>query len=90
MSVGQLVVVLNAHLPFVRHPGAENVPQEYWLYQAITESYIPLLDVLGTLDDPDGIEGPIAHRQTGRVGLNVSDVPKQAVRPLARRDGLDE
>lgn len=50
MSAGQLVVVLNAHLPFVRHAGVENVPQEQWLYQAITESYIPLLDVFGTLE----------------------------------------
>src|SRR5262245_14573071 len=50
MSNGHLVLVLNAHLPFVRHPAREDVPQEQWLFQALTESYIPLLDVLGSLE----------------------------------------
>src|SRR5437867_2873607 len=54
MPAGHLVLVLNAHLPFVRHPGLEDVPQEHWFYQAVTESYVPLLDVLGTLER-DGI-----------------------------------
>ncbi len=43
ISSGHLVIFLHAHLPYVRHPGEENVLAEDWLYEAITETYIPLL-----------------------------------------------
>lgn len=42
---GYLALVLHAHLPFVRHPEYDNFLEEDWLYEAITETYIPLLDV---------------------------------------------
>jgi len=35
--------VLHAHLPFVRHPEHEIFLEEDWLFEAITETYIPLL-----------------------------------------------
>ncbi len=35
--------VLHAHLPFVRHPEHARFLEEEWLYEAITETYIPLL-----------------------------------------------
>jgi 1,4-alpha-glucan branching enzyme len=40
---GYLSVVLHAHLPFVRHPEHEKFLEENWLFEAITETYIPLL-----------------------------------------------
>ncbi len=40
---GYLSLVLHAHLPFVRHPEHEEFLEEDWLYEAITETYIPLL-----------------------------------------------
>jgi 1,4-alpha-glucan branching enzyme len=43
---GQLLLVLHAHLPFVRHPEHEEFLEEDWLYEAITETYLPLLGVL--------------------------------------------
>ncbi|HVM50492.1 MAG TPA: 1,4-alpha-glucan branching protein domain-containing protein [Candidatus Acidoferrum sp.] len=43
---GYLALVLHAHLPFVRHPEHERFLAESWLFEAITESYLPLLDVL--------------------------------------------
>jgi len=43
---GYLALVLHAHLPFVRHPEHERSLEESWLYEAITESYIPLLQIL--------------------------------------------
>jgi len=43
MTVGYVALVLHAHLPFVRHP--DYVLEEEWLYEAITETYIPLLRV---------------------------------------------
>jgi len=49
MSPGYLSLVLHAHLPFVRHPEHEDFLEESWFYEAITESYIPLLWVLERL-----------------------------------------
>jgi 1,4-alpha-glucan branching enzyme len=43
---GYLSLVLHAHLPFVRHPEHEYFLEESWLYEAITETYLPLLRVL--------------------------------------------
>ncbi len=49
MPKGYLALVLHAHLPFVRHPENENYLEERWLFEAITETYIPLLEVFGRL-----------------------------------------
>jgi 1,4-alpha-glucan branching enzyme len=46
---GYLALVLHAHLPFVRHPEYEEFLEERWLYEAITETYVPLLDALESL-----------------------------------------
>jgi 1,4-alpha-glucan branching enzyme len=43
---GYLALVLHAHLPFVRHPEHEKFLEESWLFEAITESYIPLIQVM--------------------------------------------
>jgi 1,4-alpha-glucan branching enzyme len=43
---GYLLIVLQAHAPFVRHPETEYSVEENWLFELITESYLPLLDVL--------------------------------------------
>ena len=40
---GYVSFVLHAHLPFVHHPESENYLEEQWLYEAISETYIPLL-----------------------------------------------
>ncbi len=50
MTNGYLILVLHAHLPYVRHPEAEGVLAEDWLYEAITETYIPLLNMMDNLD----------------------------------------
>ncbi|HEY2124373.1 MAG TPA: DUF1957 domain-containing protein, partial [Chthoniobacterales bacterium] len=54
MSVGYLALVLHAHLPFVRHPEHEQFLEENWLFEAITETYIPLLRMMQRLVD-DGV-----------------------------------
>ncbi|WP_031513517.1 glycoside hydrolase family 57 protein [Desulfofalx alkaliphila] len=43
MAKGYLALVLHAHLPFVRHPEDEYFLEERWLYEAITETYLPLI-----------------------------------------------
>ena len=55
MTLGYLSVLLHAHLPFIRHPEDEDFLEEDWLYEAITETYIPLLWVLESLAE-DGID----------------------------------
>src|SRR4030095_6355528 len=46
MPDGRVALVLHAHLPFVRHPEHPEFFEERWLFEAITESYLPLLDML--------------------------------------------
>jgi len=43
MYPGSLALLLHAHLPFVRHPEHEEFLEEDWLYEAVVETYIPLL-----------------------------------------------
>jgi 1,4-alpha-glucan branching enzyme len=42
---GYLALHLHAHLPYVRHPEYEEFLEEDWLYEAISETYLPLLRV---------------------------------------------
>src|SRR6266516_1733883 len=44
-----LALILHAHLPFVRHPEHEHFLEEDWLFEAITETYIPLLQMMQRL-----------------------------------------
>lgn len=49
MHKGYLCMVLHGHLPFVRHPEHEDFLEEDWLYEAITETYLPLIWVFEKL-----------------------------------------
>ena len=40
---GYVSFILHAHLPFIHHPENENYLEEQWLFEAISETYIPLL-----------------------------------------------
>src|SRR6185295_4147103 len=52
MPTGYFALVLHAHLPFVRHPEDPTVMEEQWLYEAITGTYLPLLQIFeGLLAD---------------------------------------
>ncbi|WP_218083055.1 glycoside hydrolase family 57 protein [Anthocerotibacter panamensis] len=55
MALGYLALVLHAHLPFVRHPESDYVLEEEWLFEAITETYIPLIRMFEGLE-ADGID----------------------------------
>ena len=50
---GFICLVLHAHLPYIRHPEHEYFLEENWLYEAITETYIPLISLLSRLADDD-------------------------------------
>jgi len=55
MHKGYLCLVLHGHLPFVRHPEHEDFLEEDWFYEAITETYLPLIWVYENLVN-DGID----------------------------------
>lgn len=46
---GYLSMVLHTHLPYVNHPENDNYIEEEWLYEAITECYLPLLKYFNLL-----------------------------------------
>ena len=58
-SSGSLLLHLHAHLPFVRHPEEPVFLEESWLFEAITDTYLPLLMRLQRLHD-DGVAGTIS------------------------------
>ncbi|BBH20117.1 hypothetical protein Back11_14620 [Paenibacillus baekrokdamisoli] len=51
LTKGYLSLVLHAHLPFIHHPESENYIEERWLFEAMTETYIPLLEVFERLSN---------------------------------------
>ena len=63
MTHGCVALVLHAHLPFVRHPELPESLEERWLFEALTETYLPLLDVL---------EGLARDRVQARFTLSLS------------------
>ncbi len=48
-GTGFLSLVLHAHLPYVRHPEYDSFFEENWLFEAMTECYIPLVGALDRL-----------------------------------------
>jgi 1,4-alpha-glucan branching enzyme len=49
MAQGFQCIVLHAHLPYIRHPEYESFLEESWLFEAITETYVPLILALERL-----------------------------------------
>ncbi len=72
MPLGYLALVLHAHLPFVRHPEHDEFLEEGWLYEAITESYIPLLWMMEGLAS-DGVEFRLTMSLTPTLVTMLND-----------------
>jgi 1,4-alpha-glucan branching enzyme len=72
MPLGYLCLALHAHLPFVRHPEYDDFLEEDWLYEAITETYIPLLDVFDGLER-DGTDWRLTMSVTPTLAAMLSD-----------------
>ncbi len=51
MPIGYFSLILHAHLPFVRHPEYPEFLEEDWLYEAITEVYLPLIFIFQRLHE---------------------------------------
>ncbi len=86
MPLGYLTLVLHAHLPFVRHPEFDDFLEEDWLYEAITETYIPLLDVFEGLDR-DGVDWRLTMSVTPTLAAMLSD-PLLQYRYIRHLDNL--
>lgn len=63
MPIGYFSLILHAHLPFVRHPEYPEFLEEDWLYEAITEVYLPLIFIFQSLHE-SGVRP--------RLAMNVS------------------
>ncbi len=63
MEKGYLAFVLHAHLPFIRHPEYDEFLEEDWLFEAVTETYIPLIDVY---------DGMVADGVDFRITMSVT------------------
>ncbi|MFZ2782417.1 MAG: DUF1957 domain-containing protein, partial [Rectinemataceae bacterium] len=50
MNKACLALVLNAHLPFVRKPEYQSFLEERWFFEALSETYIPLLRLFRKLE----------------------------------------
>ena len=72
MAKGYLCIVLHAHLPFVRHPEFDDFLEEDWLYEAITETYVPLLQMMERLDQA-GVDWRLTMSVTPTLAAMLSD-----------------
>ncbi|OGC11143.1 glycoside hydrolase [candidate division WOR-1 bacterium RIFOXYA12_FULL_52_29] len=88
MEKGYLALVLHAHLPFVRHPEHDEFLEEDWLFEAITETYIPLLKVFEGLVD-DGADFRLTMSITPTLGAMLMD-PLLQDRYVKHLNGLIE
>jgi 1,4-alpha-glucan branching enzyme len=85
---GYLLIILHAHLPFVRHPEHPTFLEEDWLFEAITECYLPLLEVLDRLAN-DRIDFAITLSLSPTLLAMLRD-PLLQERYIRRLDGLIE
>jgi len=88
---GALVLLLHAHLPYVRHPEYEYCIEENWLFEAIRETYVPLLDMLERMVN-DGISPHITFSISPTLAEMLDDalLRKRFVRHMDNLIALSE
>ncbi len=69
---GYLALVLHAHLPYVRHPEHEDFLEEDWFFEALTETYIPLLEIYDRLAE-EGVDFRITMSLTPTLLSMMAD-----------------
>ena len=82
---GYLLFVLHTHMPFVRDSSREYPAEENWLFEAITECYIPLIEVFCGLIR-DGVDFRITLSLTPCLSAMLAD-PLLQERYLRYLDG---
>jgi len=86
MTKGYFALVLHAHLPYVRHLESDRYLEERWLHEAITETYVPLLQVFQGLVN-DGVDFAVTMTLTPTLVAMLQD-PMLQSRYLAYIDNL--
>lgn len=91
MIKGYVAFVLHAHLPYVRHPEQDNYLEERWLFEAISETYIPLINSFESLIN-EGVEYRVTMSLTPPLLTMLSDPLLQAryINYLEKLIGLTE
>src|SRR5207249_6288766 len=69
---GDLCLVLHSHLPFVRHPEGDYFLEESWLFEAMAETYLPLLDMFDHLEE-DEVDARVAVSLTPTLMTMLRD-----------------
>ncbi|MEW5726152.1 MAG: DUF1957 domain-containing protein, partial [Thermodesulfobacteriota bacterium] len=72
MTEGYVCLILHAHLPFIRHPEHPWFLEERWLFEAINDCYLPLLDVLDGLAR-DGVRTRLTLSLTPTLMAGLDD-----------------
>lgn len=91
MSKGKILMVLHSHLPYVRHPDYEEFMEERWLFEAITETYVPLVRMFKKLEKK-GIDFKLvmSFSPTLIEMLNSIDLQEKYIRYLKKIIELSE
>jgi 1,4-alpha-glucan branching enzyme len=89
MGIGSFALILHAHLPFVRHPEHEDFLEEDWFFEALTETYLPLLRMLRKLAE-EQVPFRLAMSLTPTLGAMLCDelLQQRYLRHLDRLIGL--
>src|SRR5690349_8066928 len=69
---GYFSLLLHAHLPYVRHPEHSRFLEENWFFEAVTESYIPLIEKIESWAK-DGMDVPFTLTLTPTVCAMLLD-----------------
>ncbi len=91
MRRGKFVLLLHAHLPYVRHPEHEDFLEEDWFYEAIVETYLPILRIFERLAD-EGAPVKVTMSITPTLCAMMEDplLQTRAARHLERSYALAE
>ena len=66
------MLVLHAHLPYVRHPEHQFFLEETWLFEGITETYIPLIKMMDKFLD-EGVDFRLTMSVTPTLAAMLTD-----------------
>lgn len=70
--MSHFILMLHGHLPFVRHPEHELFLEEDWLFEAVADCYLPMLEVLDRLE-ADKVDAPFTMGFTPPLATMLTD-----------------
>jgi len=76
-SRGSLMFLLHAHLPYVNHPQDSAFLEENWFFEAVVETYVPLISVLERLA-AEGIRPGVAVSISPTLGAMLENEALEA------------